>query len=93
MSSVDHSIVVPPRAAVPLFTRAEARAQRLSDHHIRRHFQRVAHGIYAVWDAAVTHELWCQALAVVLPADAIITGRSAANLYGLALPTIPSRCS
>ncbi len=54
-------------------------------------FRRVFRDVYVPASAALTHELRCQCAALVLPADAVITGRSAATLRGvpLALPSDP----
>ncbi|MGB6161109.1 MAG: hypothetical protein WBF75_00725 [Pseudonocardiaceae bacterium] len=54
-------------------------------------YRRVFRDVYVPVTAALTHELRCECAALVLPADAVITGRSAATLRGiqLALPGDP----
>lgn len=54
-------------------------------------FRRVFRDVYVPASAALTHELRCACAALVLPAGAVITGRSAATLRGvpLALPNDP----
>lgn len=54
-------------------------------------YRRVFRDVYVSSAAALTHELRCECAALVLPADAVITGRSAATLLGvqLALPGDP----
>ncbi|MGH3910159.1 MAG: endonuclease domain-containing protein [Pseudonocardiaceae bacterium] len=48
---------------------------------VRRLFQ----GVYASIDVAVTHELYCAGAGLALPPTAVITGRSAATVRGVAL--------
>lgn len=48
---------------------------------VRRLFQ----GVYALRDEPVTHELRCAAAALALPDETVITGRSAAALWGVQL--------
>jgi hypothetical protein len=54
-------------------------------------YRRVFRDVYVPAAMAVTHELRCECAALVLPADAVLTGRSAATLRGvqLALPGDP----
>lgn len=54
-------------------------------------YRRVFRDVYVPAGAAITHELRCECAALILPADAVITGRSAATLRGvpLALPDDP----
>lgn len=54
-------------------------------------YRRVFRDVYVPATAALTHEMRCECAALVLPADAVITGRSAATLLGvpLALPSDP----
>jgi very-short-patch-repair endonuclease len=54
-------------------------------------YQRVFRDVYVPAATALTHELRCECAALALPADAVITGRSAATLRGvqLALPGDP----
>lgn len=54
-------------------------------------YRRVFRDVYVPAATALTHELRCECAALVLPADAVITGRSAATLLGvqLALPGDP----
>lgn len=47
--------------------------------------RRLFRGIYAPADVAVTHELYCTAAGLALPPSAIVTGRSAATVRGVAL--------
>jgi hypothetical protein len=47
--------------------------------------QRLFQGVYALRGEPMTHELRCAAAALALPAEAVITGRSAANLWGVQL--------
>ncbi|RRO12940.1 DUF559 domain-containing protein [Saccharopolyspora rhizosphaerae] len=70
------------RRRPPLFTRAQALAQGISDHKLAKYFTRVLQGVYTVRDAVVIHQLRCRAAAMTLPANAVITGRSAATLLG-----------
>ncbi|QWF81468.1 endonuclease domain-containing protein [Amycolatopsis sp. CA-230715] len=48
---------------------------------VRRLFQ----DAYARADVEVTHELRCRAAALIVPAQAVLTGRSAATVHGVAL--------
>lgn len=48
-------------------------------------FRRLLQGVYAPAHIPVTHELRCEAAALVSPPDGVITGRSAATLHGVAL--------
>lgn len=66
----------------PLFTRAQAQEQGVSDYKLAAYCVRVLQGIYTVRDAPITHALRCLAAAMTLPPDAVITGRSAATLLG-----------
>lgn len=69
-----------------LFTRAEALQQGFTDEKLRKGpFRRVLHGVYRLESTPLTHELRCRAAAMVLPRDAVITGRSAATLHGIDL--------
>lgn len=47
--------------------------------------QRLFHDVYVLTGTKVTHELRCRAAALILPPDAVITGRSAATLRGIPL--------
>ncbi len=47
--------------------------------------RRLRQGIYTTWRGRLTHELRCRAEALALPADAVITGRSAATVLGVRL--------
>ena len=67
-------------------TRAQALADGLTDRDLRGgRYQRVLLGVYTLAEVELTHELKCLAAAMILPADSIITGRSAATLYGAPL--------
>jgi hypothetical protein len=57
-----------------ILTRAQLRSSKW-----RRLFQ----GIYVASDVPVTHILRCEAVALRLPAGAVITGRSAAEIWGV----------
>ncbi len=48
-------------------------------------YRRMFRDVYVPIAAALTHELRCECAALVLPADAVITGRSAATLRGIQL--------
>ncbi|MDI2030016.1 DUF559 domain-containing protein [Saccharopolyspora sp. TS4A08] len=75
-----------------LFTRKEALQQGFSDKDLRNGpYRRIFHGVYLLESVPLTHELLCRGAAMVLPPDAVITGRSAASLHGidLARPTDP----
>jgi len=47
--------------------------------------QRVVHGVYTVRGVPLTHQLRCEATALLLPTGAVITGRSQATLLGVEL--------
>lgn len=47
--------------------------------------QRVFQGVYANADEPMTHRLRCAGAALALPPHTVITGRSAADLWGVAL--------
>ncbi|MFN2496775.1 MAG: endonuclease domain-containing protein [Pseudonocardiaceae bacterium] len=47
--------------------------------------QRLFQGVYACADEPVTHQLRCAGAALALPPDTVITGRSAAVLWGVQL--------
>ncbi len=47
--------------------------------------RRLFHGVYALRDEPLTHELRCAAAALALPPETVITGRSAAGLWGVQL--------
>lgn len=47
--------------------------------------RRLFHGVYAPRQVPLTHELRCRAAALVAPPNAVLTGRSAAVLYGVGL--------
>jgi hypothetical protein len=49
-------------------------------------YQRVFRDVYVPATVALTHELRCACAALILPPDAVITGRSAAALRGIPLP-------
>lgn len=57
---------------------------------VRRLFQ----GVYSLAGVAQTHALYCAGAGLALPRSAVVTGRSAATLRGVALayPRTPSRC-
>jgi hypothetical protein len=57
------------------------RQGKLRDSAVRRLFQ----GVYSQASVAQTHELYCTAAGLALPPSAVITGRSAATLRGVAL--------
>ncbi|MFB9905870.1 endonuclease domain-containing protein [Allokutzneria oryzae] len=48
-------------------------------------FVRLVRGVYATPGLPVTHELRCQAVSLIVPPGALITGRSAATVRGLPL--------
>lgn len=48
-------------------------------------FQRLFRDVYALASTTVTHSLRCEAAALVLPRDAVVTGRSAATVKGISL--------
>jgi hypothetical protein len=52
-------------------------------------YRRVFRDVYVPAATALTHELRCECAALALPADAVITGRSAATL---APRDTPPRC-
>src|SRR5699024_2674144 len=83
--------LVMPRAR--LITRHEILAAGWTDADIRRStdIYRVLHGVYAPSTVPYTHLLKCEAVALRLPRDTVITGHSAAVLHGLALakPSAP----
>jgi hypothetical protein len=70
-----------------VFRGSEARAARLitkrqlSGSKVHRFFQ----DAYARADVPVTHELRCRAAALIMPKDAVLTGRSAATVRGVEL--------
>lgn len=69
-----------------LFTRAQALAEGLTDKDLRRpEFRQVIHGVHALAEVQPSHALKCRAAAMRFSADAVITGRSAATLYGVPL--------
>lgn len=70
-----------------MFTRRAALADGWTDRDLRRcsEIYRVVHGVYAVSSIKLTHRLKCEAVAMRFPAEAIITGRSAAVLHGINL--------
>ncbi|MEV0701405.1 DUF559 domain-containing protein [Saccharopolyspora sp. NPDC050389] len=82
---MDTTTDFPQKTEAPLFTRADAISYGLKDRELRAKFRKVIHGIYTISEADVTHELRCRAAAMTLPADAIISGRSAATLLGVPL--------
>lgn len=47
--------------------------------------QRLFQGVYALAGQPMTHELRCAGAALALPPDAVLTGRSAAELWGVRL--------
>lgn len=47
--------------------------------------QRIGQGVYSWAGTTLTHELRCEAAALRLPADSVVTGRSAATLRGVQL--------
>ncbi len=69
-----------------LFLRSEALAAGLTDRDLLgSSCVRVLHGVYAHAGVSLTHELRCRAAARHLPAEAVITGSSAATLHGVPL--------
>ncbi len=54
---------------------------------VRRLFQ----GVYALQSEPITHELRCVAAALALPPETVITGRSAASLWGVQLARTQDR--
>ena len=70
-----------------LFTRHDALADGWTDRDLHRSqdIYRVIHGVYALRDVPLTHELKCRAVAMRFPPDSIITGASAATLHGIPL--------
>lgn len=70
-----------------VFLGSDARAaglitrRQLSGNYVRRLFQNA----YARADVPVTHELRCRAAALIMPAGAVLTGRSAATVRGVEL--------
>ncbi|NYH78550.1 very-short-patch-repair endonuclease [Actinopolyspora biskrensis] len=69
-----------------LFTRVQALRSGLTDSDLKAtHYRRVLHGVYRTSTTPPTHLLRCSAAALRLPARAVITGRSAATLYGVPL--------
>jgi very-short-patch-repair endonuclease len=48
----------------------------------RRGYRRLVHGVYADPDLPFDHQLKCRGVALLLPADAVISGHSAAAWYG-----------
>jgi hypothetical protein len=50
-------------------------------------FRRVLHDVYTLPEQVVTHETLCHAAAMIVPTTAMVTGRSAAVLYGVPLAT------
>ncbi|MEB3368764.1 DUF559 domain-containing protein [Saccharopolyspora mangrovi] len=79
---MDPAVHFDRRRFPPLFTRAQAKAQGVSDYKLAKYCVRVLQGIYTVPGAPISHALRCLAAAMTLPADAVITGRSAATLLG-----------
>ncbi|MDA3649037.1 DUF559 domain-containing protein [Saccharopolyspora indica] len=74
-------------AELGLFTRAQALSSGITDNQLRKsgEYRRVVHGVYCSSAVEITHSLRCHAAALVLPSSSIITGRSAATLYGVPL--------
>ncbi|TDD40598.1 DUF559 domain-containing protein [Saccharopolyspora elongata] len=69
-----------------LFTRVEALQAGLTDDDLKSsEYRRVIHGVYRTEKTPLTHELRCRAVAMKLPPGAVITGKSAATLHGVAL--------
>lgn len=69
-----------------LFTRAQALAEGLTDKDLRRpEFRPVIHGVHALAETTPNHALKCRAAAMRFDAESVITGRSAATLYGVPL--------
>ena len=69
-----------------LSTRAEATQRGHTDKDLRKGpYRRIYHGVYLLESVPPTHELRCRAAAMVLPPNAVITGRSAATLHGIDL--------
>ncbi|MDR7301087.1 endonuclease domain-containing protein [Haloactinomyces albus] len=76
-----------------LFTRHAALAEGWTDADLRKNpdVYRVVHGVYALSEVPLTHRLKCRAVSMRLPEEAIITGRSAATLYGVELAAAHDR--
>jgi hypothetical protein len=75
-----------------LFTREEVLQDGFTDKDLKSAAcHRVIHGVYRTESTPLTHELRCRAAALVLPAESVITARSAATLHGvpLARPSDP----
>lgn len=77
---------ITPSEEKGLFTRADALAAGFDDNDLRSpEYRRIIQGVYAVADKPLSHLLRCSAAALRLPEHAVITGRSAALLYGVEL--------
>ncbi|PRW63126.1 DUF559 domain-containing protein [Actinopolyspora mortivallis] len=69
-----------------LCTRQQALRSGLTDSCLRNmSHRRVLHGVYRSPTVPPTHHLRCSAAALRLPSRAVLTGRSAATLYGVPL--------
>ena len=80
------TITADPGPATGVFTRTEALEAGWTDHDLKSpQFRRVLHGVYRHTDTPATHAVACAAAAMRLPPDAMLTGRSAATLYGVPL--------
>jgi hypothetical protein len=71
----------------PVFRGSDAvRAGVLSPGQLRGSaVQRLFQGVYSLAGVARTHALYCLAAGLVLPSSAVVTGRSAATIRGIAL--------
>ncbi len=77
---------ITPDDSAGLFTRAEALSAGLDDNDLRSpEYRRVIQGVYSLAEKPSTHVRRCSAAALRLPEHAVITGRSAATLYGVEL--------
>lgn len=75
-----------PSLETAVFTRADALDAGLTDDDLKRgEYRRVIHGVYCPYRTVPSHVLRCSAVALRMPEDAVITGRSAATLYGAEL--------
>ncbi len=76
-----------------LFTRKSALAEGWTDQDLRKNtgIYRILHGVYANGNTPLTHPLKCGAVSLVMPPDAVITGRSAVTLRGLPLAAAHDR--
>lgn len=75
------------KSPAPVFRGTDAvNAGVLSSGHLRGSgVQRLFRGVYALASEPLTHELRCAGAALALPPETVITGRSAADLWGIPL--------